>query len=59
MKKGYKRRKFVKHNYLLGALILVMVIGLVFTVVTAVQDFRARSGVFTTNEQVREYWRNK
>ena len=59
MRKGYKRRRFAKHNYLLGALILVMVIGLVFTVATAVQDFRARSGMFTTTQQVREYRRNK
>lgn len=53
------RKRFTKHNYLFGALVLVLVIGIVVMVSTAVQDFRARSGMFTTTEQVREYWRNK
>ena len=51
------RKRFTKHNYIFGALVLV--IGIVVMVSTAVQDFRARSGVFTTTEQVREYRRNK
>ena len=53
------RKRFTKHNYIFGALVLVLVIGIVVMVSTAVQDFRARSGVFTTTEQVREYRRNK
>ena len=53
------RKRFTKHNYLFGALVLVMVIGIVVMVATAVQDFRARSGMFTTTQQVREYTRNK
>lgn len=60
MKRGYRgRKKFEKHNYLLGVLVFVMVVGIVAIVATAVQDFRARSGMFTTSGQVREYWRNK
>ncbi len=45
-----------KHNWLYGVLVFVIVVGIVAMVATAVQDFRARSGMFTTNGQVREYW---
>ena len=53
------KKRFAKHNYILGALVLVLVIGIVVMVATAVQDFRARSGMFTTTQQVREYRRSK
>ena len=53
------KKKHTRHNYLYGALVTLVIIGIVFMIATAVQDWRSRSGAFTTSGQVREYWRNK
>ena len=48
-----------KYNWFYGLLVFLVVVGTVFMVFTAIEDWRSRSGVFTTSGQVREYWRNK